>query len=107
MAYADRQADDGVFSRDLIDLAMMNLTILQLRAAVDKASQAYSLSICRDLFKAIDRAEQRVGWLDRCMQAMAIETPKAVVWQNIRNLRRVLPFSYPGLQTINPWQQTN
>jgi hypothetical protein len=91
LANADRQADDGVFSRDLIDLAMMNLTIVQLRAAADKAIQAYGLSICRDLAKAIDRAEQRVGWLDRCMQAMAMETPKAVVWQNIRNLRRVLP----------------
>jgi DNA-binding XRE family transcriptional regulator len=88
---ADRQADDGVFSRGLIDLAMLNLSIVQLRAAVDKASQAYGLSICRDLAKAIDRAEQRVGWLDRCMQAMAMETPKALVWQKIRNLRRVLP----------------
>jgi len=91
LANADRQADDGVFSRDLIDLAMMNLSIVQLRAAVDKASQAYGLSICRDLAKAIDRAEQRVGWLDRCMQAISIETPKAVLWQKIRNLRRVLP----------------
>jgi hypothetical protein len=91
LANSDRQADDGVFSRDLIDLAMMNLTIVQLRAAVDKASQAYGLAICRDLSKAIDRAEQRVGWLDRCMQAMAIETPKAVLWQKIRNLRRALP----------------
>ena len=91
LANADRQADDGVFSRDLIDLAMMNLTVVQLRAAVDKASQAYGQSISRDLSKAIDRAEQRGGWLDRCIQAMAIETPKAVLWQKIRNLRRVLP----------------
>jgi len=91
LANADRQADDGVFSRDLIDLAMMNLTVVQLRAAIDKAAQAYGLSICRDLSKAIDRAEQRVGWLDRCMQAMAMETPKAVLWQKIRKLRRVLP----------------
>lgn len=91
LANADRQADDGVFSRDLIDLAMMNLSVVQLRAAVSKAEQAYGQSICRDLSKAIDRSEQRVGWLDRCMQAMAMETPKAVLWQNIRNLRRVLP----------------
>jgi hypothetical protein len=91
LANADRQADDGVFSRDLIDLAMMDLSVVQLRAAVSKAEQAYGQSICRDLAKAIDRSEQRVGWLDRCMQAMAIETPKAVLWQKIRNLRRVLP----------------
>ena len=91
LANADRQADDGIFSRDLIDLAMMNLTVVQLRAAVSKAEQAYGKSICRDLAKAIDMAEQKVGWLDRCMQAMAMETPKAVLWQKIRNLRRVLP----------------
>jgi hypothetical protein len=95
LANADRQADDGIFSRDLIDLAMMNLTVVQLRAAVSKAEQAYGKSICRDLAKAIDRAEQKVGWLDRCMQAMAMETPKAVLWQNIRNLRRVLPTAAP------------
>lgn len=57
LANADRQADDGVFSRDFIDLAKMNLTVAQLRAAVNKAEQAYGLSICRDLSKAIDRAE--------------------------------------------------
>lgn len=89
LANADRQADDGVFSRDLIDLAMMDLSLPQLRAAVDKATQAYGQAICRDLSKAIDRAEQRVGWLDRCMQAMAMQIPKALLWQNIRKLRRV------------------
>jgi len=90
LANADRQADDGVFSRDLIDLAMMNLSVVQLRAAVDKAEQAYGQSICRDLAKAIDRAERRVGWLDRCMQAMVMELPKAVLWQKIRHLKQVL-----------------
>lgn len=41
LANSDRQADDGVFSRYLIDLAMMDLPLPHLRAAVDKATQAY------------------------------------------------------------------
>jgi hypothetical protein len=62
LANSDRQADDGVFSRDVIDLA-----------------------------KAIDRMRNRPGWLERCMQAMAMEMPKALLWQKIRTLRRVVP----------------
>lgn len=91
MANADRQADDGVFSRDLIDLAMMDLPLTQLLAAKGKAVQAYGSVIDRDLGKAIDRMAQRAGWLDRCMQAMSMELPKAVVFQKIRKLMRLLP----------------
>lgn len=91
LANADRQADDGVFSRDVIDLAMMNLSLPQLRAALEKASQAYGNAVARDLAKAIDRMQHRTGWLERCMQVMAIDMPKAVLWQKVRNLRRVLP----------------
>lgn len=45
----------------------------------------------RDLGRAIDRMKMREGWLDRCMQAMAMRDPKAVVWQRIRALGKVLP----------------
>ena len=91
LANADRQADDGVFSRDVIDLAMMSLPLPQLRAALAKASQAYGVAVSRDLAKAIDRLQHRTGWLERCMQVMAIDMPKALLWQKVRNLRRVLP----------------
>jgi len=91
LANADRQADDGVFSRDVIDLAMMALPMPALRAAMSKASEAYGDAVSRDLAKAIDRLEQRAGWLERCMQAMAMTIPKAVLWQQIRRLRRGLP----------------
>lgn len=93
LANADRQADDGVFSRDVIDLAMMNLTLQQLRAAFEKATEAYGVAISRDLAKAIDRFQNRQGWLERCMQAMAMNMPKAVLWQKIRRLRQVLPVA--------------
>ncbi len=91
LANADRQADDGVFSRDVIDLAMMDLTVPQLLAALEKAIEAYGASITRDLSKAIDRLQERQGWLERCMNVMAMDMPKAVLWQKIRNLRRALP----------------
>lgn len=90
LANADRWSDDGVFSRDVIDLAMMRPALPLLRQAVTKAEQAYGQAICRDLEKAIDKLQTRHGWLERCMQAMAITLPKAVLWQRIRALRRVL-----------------
>jgi hypothetical protein len=47
--------------------------------------------VARDLGKAIDRLQTRTGWLERCMQAMAMQMPKAVLWQKVRALRRVVP----------------
>lgn len=93
LANADRQADAGVFSRDVIDLAMMDLSLPQLRAALEKASEAYGAAISRDLGKAIDRMENKPEWLERCMQAMAMNMPRAVLWKKIRTLRHVLPVA--------------
>ena len=76
LANADRQADEGVFSRDVIDLA--------------KTTEAYGTSIAKDLAKAIDRIQNRQGWLERCI-SMAMDMPKALLWKKIRGLRQVLP----------------
>ena len=62
-----------------------------MRAALAKAEAAYGSAVERDLAKAIDRMQNRPGWLERCMQAMAMDMPKALLWQKIRALRRVLP----------------
>lgn len=91
LANSDRWNDDGVFSRDLIDLAMMSPSLPLLRQAVNKAEQAYGESILRDLAKAIDALQTRHGWLERCMQVIAMSLPKAQLWQKVRALRRVLP----------------
>ncbi|MCK0512739.1 nucleotidyl transferase AbiEii/AbiGii toxin family protein [Aromatoleum buckelii] len=91
LANSDRWMDDGVFSRDLIDLAMMTPALGLLRQAITKAEGAYGESILLDLEKAIDRMQTRRGWLERCMEAMAMTMPKAELWQKIRRLRRVLP----------------
>ncbi len=88
LANSDRQADDGTFNRDVIDLAMMALPLPALRASLAKAEQAYGPVVSRDLGKVIDRLQERHGWMERCMQAMAITLPKAVIWQKIRALRK-------------------
>ncbi len=95
LANSDRQADDGVFSRDVIDLAMMDLPLPLLRRALAKAEKAYGASVSRDLGKAIDRIQNRTGWLERCMQAMAMDLPKALLWQKLRALRRIVPTASP------------
>lgn len=90
LANSDRWSDDGVFNRDLIDLAMMKPSLTLLRKAVAKAEGAYGQSVRRDLDKALERLQNRHGWLERCMLAMAMSMPKALVWQRLRSLRRVL-----------------
>jgi hypothetical protein len=90
LANSDRWNDDGVFSRDIIDLAMMKPSLVLLRQAIEKAETAYGSAIRRDLDKAIQQLQQRPDRLERCMNAMAITLPKAVLWKNLRTLRRAL-----------------
>lgn len=95
LANSDRWSDDGVFSRDLIDLAMMQPRLSLLRQAIAKAEAAYGQAIRVDLGKAIHQLQQRQGLLERCMQTMAMTLPKALVWQRVRNLQKVLSASEP------------
>jgi hypothetical protein len=87
LANSDRWADDSAFSRDLIDLAMMQPKGKLLKQAVAKAKGAYGDSIEADLLKAIEHLLGREGRLERCMQAMRITEPKAVLWQRIKALK--------------------
>ena len=90
LANSDCWADDGVFSRDLIDLAMMQPPLRLLRQAQAKAEAAYGEAVPRDLARAIDGMRQRPGWLVRCMQMMDVRCTPSELWQRIRALRRVL-----------------
>jgi hypothetical protein len=85
LANADRWADDSVFSRDLIDLAMMDLPRREIQKAKAKAGQAYS-SIERDLRAAVDALGRRPGRLERCLHALQVTTPLALVWGRIKRL---------------------
>lgn len=89
LANADRYADDSVFSRDLIDLAMLELTPAHWKRAFGKAETAYGTAIRRDLERAVARIRQHPEWLARCQRAMAIAMPQALLWDRIRKLERV------------------
>lgn len=87
LANSDRWNDDSVFSRDLIDLSMLQLSKKNLKKAIDIAANAYGASIERDLKKAIDSLKKRNGRLDECISALKIDhIPKALLWSYIKKL---------------------
>lgn len=88
LANSDRWHDNSVFSRDLIDLAMLDVSRATLKSAIEKAAEAYGESIERDLGKAIQNLANHHGRLEECMNALKIEgVPKALLWSRIRNLK--------------------
>lgn len=89
LANSDRWSDDGVFSRDLIDLAMMRINQKEFQLAMEKARVPYGDSVLHTLFKASNRLLGAESPLDRCISVMNISVPKALLWQNIEDLRRL------------------
>ncbi|WP_301101164.1 nucleotidyl transferase AbiEii/AbiGii toxin family protein [Propionivibrio sp.] len=85
LANVDRWRDDAFFSRDLIDMAMMQSPKL-LPMAIAKAESAYGGSVRRDLAKAVEHVLKQPGWLEKCLEAMKMDTPKAVLWKHIKAL---------------------
>ncbi len=91
LANADRWADDSVYSRDVIDLAMMRADRRLLEAACVKAENAYGESVRRSLSQAVDGLEARRGRLETCMNALSIDgVTRAQLWQAIRTVARRL-----------------
>ncbi|MDZ7912956.1 MAG: nucleotidyl transferase AbiEii/AbiGii toxin family protein [Rhodococcus sp. (in: high G+C Gram-positive bacteria)] len=89
LANSDRWADTSVFSRDLIDLAMMEPSNGLMDEAVDKAEAAYGSSVVRDLDKAIDYHRDNPHRLDQCIRELKMDsTPKALLWDRIQRLYR-------------------
>ena len=91
LANADRWSDDSVYSRDLIDLAMMRTGKALLDAACAKAEAPYGTSIRSSLAQAVQMLQSNPGRLKQCMSAMAITgVTQAQLWQEIRLLARRL-----------------
>lgn len=87
---ADRWADDSVFSRNLIDLAMHPGPAATLRAALSKAEGAYGPEIRRTALAAIAAPRDRRGRLDACTAALSVRhLSKAQLWQRLRRLARL------------------
>lgn len=97
LANADRWSDDSVFARDVIDLAMLELPPRALRPALEKVIPAYGAGVVVDMQKALASLRQRPDWLRRCMQALSIALPPALVQQKLRSLARRLASAVEGM----------
>ena len=92
LANADRWADDVVFSRDIVDLAMQRADKKLLEAACAKAETAYGASVRQALARAVQALHARPHRLEECMQALRVTSvSRAQLWQAIRRSGRALP----------------
>ena len=92
LANADRWADDVVFSRDIVDLAMQRADKKLLEAACAKAETAYGASVRQALARAVHALHARPHRLEECMQALRVTSvSRAQLWQAIRRIGRALP----------------
>ncbi|MFM9927419.1 nucleotidyl transferase AbiEii/AbiGii toxin family protein [Variovorax sp. H27-G14] len=93
LANSDRWADDSVFSRDLIDLALMQPGKALLQRAVDKARLAYGDNVIADLAKAADALLTRPDRMTRCMAMlqMSPSIPPALLRKHIKALLLRMP----------------
>jgi hypothetical protein len=88
LANSDRWADRAVFSRDVIDLAMMEPNPDLLGRAIAKAESAYRSAIVGDLRSAVEHLRDNPHRLDDCMRELQMhDTPKALLWARIKRLR--------------------
>lgn len=90
LANSDRWRDDSVFSRDAIDLAMLDLPPRLLRPALGKARAAYGDAVVTDMRLALDALGDRPEHLQRCIRALSMTLPPAGLLQRLRVLRRRL-----------------
>lgn len=90
LANADRWRDAVTYSRDVLDLAMLQLPQRLLGRALDKAAAAYGPQLARDASDAVDFLRTRPERLLQCMQALSITLPPAIIQQNLRRLAQRL-----------------
>ena len=96
LANSDRGLDRGVHCRDVIDLAMLNLSMPEFADAITKAHVAYGEAILKDLAKVIDRLGEANGLLEHCMKAMDVSVPRALLWQNISKVKSYIANGIPN-----------
>ena len=96
LANSDRGLDMGMHCRDVIDLAMLNLSKKEFVEAATKSKVAYGEAILKDLSRVIDRLGAANGVLERCMEAMDISVPRALLWQNISKVKSFIANGMPA-----------
>lgn len=86
LANVDRGADAGVFSRDVIDLAMLKLSKRDWGKAFEKAASAYGDAVKRDIHKSVERLRRHPDRLAVCLGALAVDLPQAMVLDRLKRL---------------------
>ncbi len=99
MANSDRWADDSVWSRDIIDLAVLTNGQEADPAGVAAAVEAYGSSVIVDIEKARNNLLERNGRLLNCMKRMQMKMPEDHLRRLIQGLAVVLP---PAPRAIRP-----
>jgi hypothetical protein len=90
LANSDRWNDEAIYSRDIIDLVMLDASKAELKTALTKASLAYGDGVRRDLDKAIDKLLTRDGHLEKCLKILKMNIPKALFWQGLKDFQKKL-----------------
>ena len=96
LANSDRGLDMGMHCRDVLDLVMLNLSKSEFAEATTKSEAAYGEAILKDLAKVIDMLGEPNGLLERCMEAMDVSVPRALLWQNISKVKSFLANGIPN-----------
>jgi hypothetical protein len=96
LANSDRGLDVGMHCRDVIDLAMLSLNKSEFAEATTKGEVAYGEAILKDLAKVIDMLGEANGLLERCMKAMDVSVPRALLWQNISKVKSYIANGIPN-----------
>src|SRR5699024_7738825 len=86
LANDDRWADRSVFSRDIIDLAMIHPSPDALREGLRKAEEAYHGTVRTSVAKATDMLRANPKHLASAVQALQMDVPAAMVLSAIHRL---------------------
>jgi hypothetical protein len=97
LANSDRWADPSVFSRDIIDLAMVGPDRRTLTHGLRKARAAYGESVFDDAQSAIASLRDRDRAVERCQHALGMTQPRAVVVDRLRRLSASLTGAWKAM----------
>lgn len=73
LANSDRWQDSAVFSRDILDLTLMNKPPGSLKVGLALATAAYDSNVASSAVRAIDQLLDEPGRLARCIDALTIQ----------------------------------
>lgn len=92
LANSDRWGDRSIFSRDLIDLALMRFDVTSWSAGFKKSKAAYGESIQKDFIRACDAFIHNPLHVQRCIQILKIESKPTELVEAVRKLQAKVSF---------------